>query len=379
MKTFNVYPLYDIEPVRALNCSLWDANGREYLDLYGGHAVISIGHTHPHYVKRIEDQLHNLGFYSNSVHNSIQEELAELLTQMSGYPDYRLFMINSGAEAIENALKLASFHTGHKKVLMVSKAFHGRTSAAVAITDNAKIQAPVNPVDHVVRIGLNDIEALKEEMTQGGFCAIVIEGIQGVGGIHLPSTEFLQAARALCDETGTVLILDEIQSGYGRTGKFFAHQHAGIKADLITMAKGMGNGFPVGAVLIGPQFEAWHGMLGTTFGGNHLACAASLAVLEVIRNENLMENATQIGDYLKQRLQTLPQVTEVRGLGLMLGVALPVPAAGIRKSLLFDKGIFTGSASDANTIRLLPPLTLSQNQADQFLEAFASLAETVIA
>ncbi|MFK7922211.1 MAG: aspartate aminotransferase family protein [Bacteroidia bacterium] len=372
MDLFDVYPLFDITPVRAEGARLWDANGTEYLDLYGGHAVISIGHSHPHYVKRIENQLHQIGFYSNSVQNPLQKELAQKLGKMSGYDDYRLFLINSGAEAIENALKLASFHTAREGIVMVDRAFHGRTSAAVAITDNPKIKAPINYHQHVTQVALNDLETLSSVLRQQDKCALVLESMQGVGGVFMPTDQYLRAARALCDETGTVLIMDEIQSGYGRTGKFFGHQYAGIKADLITIAKGMGNGFPVGGVLIGPQFEAWYGMLGTTFGGNHLACAAALAVLEVIESEALIEKAALTGAYLKQALEAMPGIKEVRGRGLMLGMELHGPAKAVRSHLLQQHHIFTGSSSHANTLRLLPPLNIKQSQADQFLTALSA-------
>ncbi|MEL7535159.1 MAG: aminotransferase class III-fold pyridoxal phosphate-dependent enzyme [Bacteroidota bacterium] len=372
MKLFDVYPLFDIAPVRAQGAKLWDAEGNEYLDLYGGHAVISIGHSHPHYVKRIEEQLHKMGFYSNSVQNPLQADLAQKLGELSGYDDFSLFLINSGAEAIENALKLASFHTGREGVVMVDKAFHGRTSAAVAITDNPKIKAPLNYSHHVKQVPLNNIEILGSVLRQQDNCALVLESMQGVGGVFMPDDDYLKAARKLCDETGTVLIMDEIQAGYGRSGKFFGHQHAGIKADLITIAKGMGNGFPIGGVMIGPQFEAWYGMLGTTFGGNHLACAAALAVLEVIETEKLIPKAASMGAYLKQALEAMPEIKEVRGRGLMLGMELYGPAKPIRAHLLKQHHIFTGSSSHPNTLRLLPPLNINQSQADQFLSALAS-------
>ncbi|MDX1905511.1 MAG: aminotransferase class III-fold pyridoxal phosphate-dependent enzyme [Bacteroidia bacterium] len=375
MHTFDVYPLYDIAPMRGLGCSLWDEAGQEYLDLYGGHAVISIGHTHPHYVRRVRAQLEQLGFYSNAVKNPVQEELAAKLGQLSGYEDYTLFLINSGAEAIENALKLASFHTGREKVAYLERSFHGRTSAAVMVTDNAKIQAPVNRGHAALRVGFDNLTALRELLERREFCAVLIEGIQGVGGIYVPADAFLQEVRHLCDETGTVLILDEIQSGYGRTGRFFAHQHAGIRADLITVAKGMGNGFPIGGVLIGPQFTPWHGMLGTTFGGNHLACAAALAVLEVIQDEHLIAHAAEEGAYLMEALRTLPHVRDVRGRGLMIGVELDIPATPVRDQLLHHHHMFTGSAG-AHVIRLLPPLTLTRAQSDVFLGALAQTLTT---
>jgi acetylornithine/N-succinyldiaminopimelate aminotransferase len=369
MNLFDVYPLFDITPVRARGAILWDQAGKEYLDLYGGHAVISIGHSHPHYVKRIAEQVEQLGFYSNSVQNPLQQELAGKLGALSGYEDYSLFLINSGAEAMENALKLASFHTGRKGVVMVDRAFHGRTSAAVAITDNPKIQAPINGTDHVQKIGINDLESLDRLLRTEQYCAFVVEPIQGVGGVFMPKDEFLQKARALCDATGTVLIADEIQCGYGRSGKFFAHQYAGIRPDLITIAKGMGNGFPLGGVLISPQFEAWYGMLGTTFGGNHLACAAGLAVLEVIENEGLIENAAVAGKYIREALQSIPGIKAVRGRGLMIGMELDGPAKPVRSHLLHHHQIFTGSSSEPHTLRLLPPLSIKPEQVDQFLDA----------
>ncbi|RMG70002.1 MAG: aminotransferase class III-fold pyridoxal phosphate-dependent enzyme [Bacteroidetes bacterium] len=374
MNLFDVYPLFDVEPVRAKGCYVYDAQGTAYLDLYGGHAVISIGHSHPHYVARLTEQLNRIGFYSNSVQNRLQRELAEKLGQLSGYPDYQLFLINSGAEAIENALKLASFHTRRKKIAFLEGAFHGRTSAAVAVTDNPRIQAPVNPVDHVSRVGFNDLAQLESLLDTEAYAAVVIEGIQGVGGIHVPAPGFLKGVRSLCDATGTVMILDEIQSGYGRSGHFFAHQATpDLRPDLITVAKGMANGFPMGGVLIGPQFQAWPGMLGTTFGGNHLACAAGLAVLDVIEQEDLIAHAARMGDWMKEALAGLPGVTEVRGAGLMLGVQLAQPAGPLRKALLAEHHIFTGSAADPHTLRLLPPLTVTQEALTRFLEAFRSV------
>lgn len=366
MKPFDVYPLYDIEPVRAKGSHVWDDQGNQYLDLYGGHAVISIGHAHPHYVSKLTDQLGKIGFYSNSVRISMQEELAQKLGDLSGYEDYALFLCNSGAEANENALKLASFHNGRRKVLAFTKAFHGRTAGAVAVTHNASIVAPINSTDHVQFLPFNDAEALAAAMNEE-ICAVIVEGIQGVGGIHVASEPFLQQARALCDQYGSALILDSVQCGYGRSGKFFSHQYAGIHPDLITTAKGMGNGFPVGSVLIHPKFKAVHGMLGTTFGGNHLACAAAIAVLDVIKDENLVENARQVGTYLMNNIAGLPGVKEVRGRGLMIGIEMDEPAEPLRKKLLFDQHIFTGAAGK-NTIRLLPSLALTQSDADVFLE-----------
>ena len=377
MKLFDVYPLFDVEPVKGKGCYIWDGQGQQYLDLYGGHAVISIGHSHPHYVKRVASQLEKIGFYSNSVQNSMQRSLANLLAEQSGYPDYELFLINSGAEAIENALKLASFHTGRKKTIILEGAFHGRTAGAVAITDNPKIQAPINPAYHVYKLPMNDVEALREEMKTGDVCAVVLESIQGVRGIYEVTPEFWQEARNLCDQYGSVLIADEIQAGYGRSGKFFAHQHAGVKADLITMAKGMGNGFPIGGVLISPKFEAKYGMLGTTFGGNHLSCAAGIAVLEVMKEEKLIEKAAEMGSYLIEHLNQIPEVKEVRGRGLILGMELGVPAKEVRLRLLKDHKIFTGSSANPMTLRLLPPLNMNKAQADEFLQALRQVLATV--
>jgi len=371
MKLFDVYPLHDITPVKASGSRLWDDKGQEYLDLYGGHAVISIGHSHPHYVKRLETQLHEIAFYSNAVKIPIQEELAKMLGELSGYEDYQLFLSNSGAEANENALKMASFLTGRRKVIVMQGSFHGRTSLAVAATDNRSLSAAVNIVDFVQFIPLNDCQALKSAMNDS-VCAVMIEGIQGVAGIYMPDTEFLEYARALCDKHDAVLILDEVQSGYGRSGKFFAHQHSGVRADIITVAKGMGNGFPVAGTLLSPKFEAKFGLLGSTFGGNYLACAASLAVLEVIQSEGLIDHAARMGEYLKSQLALIPGVEEVRGEGLMLGIKLPFMAASVRKSLLMEHFIFTGSASDVQTIRLLPALNVKKEDVDRFLIALKS-------
>jgi acetylornithine/N-succinyldiaminopimelate aminotransferase len=368
MKLFDVYPLYPIEPVKALGAKLWDKEGKEYLDLYGGHAVISIGHTHPHYVKRLTDQLSKIGFYSNAVQNSLQTELADKLGQMSGYYDYQIFMCSSGAEANENALKLASFHTGRRKIIAVEGAFHGRTSGAVAATHNPKIIAPFNDGHDIVFVPMNDSKAL-ENAFDDDVAGFIVEGIQGVAGLYMPESSFLVKAQELCKQYEAVFILDEVQSGAGRTGKFFAHQHSVIRPDVITMAKGMGNGFPVGCVLIAPSIEPWHGMLGTTFGGNHLACAASLAVLEVLKEEQLMANAAKLGAYLEEELKSIPEVKEVRGKGLMIGAEFGFDVAALRKALIFNHGIFTGSASNKNTIRLLPPLNITQAELDQFLEA----------
>ncbi|MBP1639574.1 MAG: aspartate aminotransferase family protein [Bacteroidetes bacterium] len=369
MKPFDVYPLFDIEIVKGEGCYTYDAQGNKYLDLYGGHAVISIGHTHPHYVQRVTEQLNKLGFYSNSVQNSLQVQLAEKLGKASGYEDYSLFMINTGAEANENALKLASFYNGKKRIVSFGKSFHGRTSAAVRVTDNPKIVAPVNSGMEVTFLPLNDIDAVKAELAKGDVSSVIIEGIQGVGGIRIPDDNFLKQLRQVCDETDTVLILDEIQSGYGRSGKFFAHQYAGIRPDMITVAKGIGNGFPIGAVLIAPKFKAVHGQLGTTFGGNHLACVAALAVLEVMEDEKLVENAAEVGAFLMAELKQIPGIKEVRGRGLMIGIEFENSAVDIRRRLLFDEKVFTG-ASGTNVIRLLPPLCLTKQQAEFFLNHF---------
>lgn len=372
MNLFEVYKLWHIEPVRGLDTTLWDKDGVEYTDLYGGHAVISTGHCHPHYVKMLSDQLGRLGFYSNAVQNSLQSALAERLCRISGYSDYKLFLCNSGAEANENALKVASFHTGKPKVLAFRKAFHGRTSGAVAATDNPKIQAPFNATSNIVFAPLNDLEAVDNELSKGGFAAVIIEGIQGVAGIYEPGQDFINGLRSLCDKHGCLLILDEIQSGYGRTGKFFAHQHYGIQADIVTMAKGMGNGFPIGGVLISPSIKASFGMLGTTFGGNHLACTAALAVLDIIESEHLIENAAKIGKYFESAFKGHHTLKEYRGKGLMIGLELKDEYAGLRDRLLFEKHFFTGAAG-AQVIRLLPSLTISQDTAESFVNAWNEL------
>ena len=374
MNLFDVYPLWDIEPVRGLDTTLWDKNDDVYTDLYGGHAVISVGHCHPHYVKMLSEQLGKLGFYSNAVQNGLQKELAARLGKVSGYDDYALFLCNSGAEANENALKVASFHTGKAKVLAFRKAFHGRTSGAVAATDNPKIQAPFNSTSNIVFAPLNDLEAVDAELSRGGFAAVIIEGIQGVAGIYEPTTEFMLGLRALCDKYGCVLILDEIQSGYGRTGKFFAHQHYGVRADIITTAKGMANGFPIGGVLISPEIKPVYGMLGTTFGGNHLACTAALAVLDIIEKENLVENAAKIGEYFEAAFKDDKAVKEYRGKGLMIGLELKDEYVGLRNKLLFEKHFFTGAAG-AQVIRLLPSLTISQETAESFVAAWRELTK----
>ena len=370
MKLFDVYSLYDIEPVKGCGSSVYTADGTEYLDLYGGHAVISIGHAHPHYVEAISRQVADLGFYSNSVQNSLQEKFAEMLGRASGYDDYSLFLCNSGAEANENAIKLASFTTGRKKVLAFGHAFHGRTSGAVAATDNPKIQAPFNRTDNVEFVPLGDIDAVRSRLSSGEFAAVIVEGIQGVAGIHVPSPEFLTHLQEECKATGTLLILDEIQSGYGRSGKFFAHQHADIRPDIITCAKGIANGFPMGAVLIAPEIPASKGMLGTTFGGNHLACAAAIAVLEVMEAEKLVENAASVGEHLIEELKKIPGVSDVRGKGLMIGLEVEgFTGPELRKKLLFEHHIFTGGAGQY-TVRLLPALSLSRADADKFLTEF---------
>ena len=366
MKLFDVYPLFDLEIVSGKGCYTYDSHGTEYLDLYGGHAVISIGHSHPYYVNRITEQAQKLVFYSNSVINSLQQQLADKLGALSGYDDYSLFLINSGAEANENALKLASFHTGKKKVIAFAHSFHGRTSAAVKVTDNPRIVAPINDTFEVAFLPLNDMARVEQEMAAGDVCAVIIEGIQGVGGIQIPEVQFLQELREACNRHHVVLIVDEVQSGYGRTGKFFAHQYAGIRPDLITVAKGMGNGFPIGGVLISPRFTPVYGMLGTTFGGNHLACTAACAVLDVMRDEHLVDNAARVGQYLIDRLREIPQIKEVRGKGLMIGLEFDQPVKELRNRLLFEQHVFTG-ASGTNVIRLLPPLSLSQEQADCFI------------
>lgn len=371
MNLFPVYPLFDINIVRGKGCHVWDDKGRSYLDLYGGHAVISIGHCHPHYIERLTQQLNTLGFYSNSVINKLQEELAEKLGRVSGYPDYQLFLINSGAEANENALKLASFHTGRKRILAAGKAFHGRTSLAVEATDNPRIVAPVNANGHVTFLPLNDLAAFEVELSKGDVAAVIIECIQGVGGIRIATKEFMQGLRKACDANGTLLICDEIQCGYGRSGKFFAHQHLDVRPDIITCAKGIGNGFPMGAVLISPKIEATYGMLGTTFGGNHLACTAALAVLDVIEREHLVENAAKVGNYLiselKKLQQTNPSIVDVRGEGLMIGIEFEGPIKDLRNHLVHDKHVFTGAAS-TNILRLLPPLCLSMDEAKEAIE-----------
>ena len=377
MNLFDVYPINPIEIVKGQGSLVWDNKGQEYLDLYGGHAVISIGHTHPHYVARVTEQLNKLGFYSNSVEIPLQQQLAEKLGQVSGKEDYSLFLISSGAEANENALKLASFYNGRKKIIAFKGAFHGRTSLAVSATDNPKIIAPVNETDHVIFLPYNDEARLEQVFTESGneISAVIIEGIQGVGGIKVASQSFLQKIRSLCDQYNAVFIADSVQDGYGRTGQFYAHDWAEIEADVYTMAKGMGNGFPIGGISIAPKFKPWHGMLGTTFGGNHLACAAALAVLEVIEQDNLLQNASEVGSYLISELKKFNQIKEVRGRGLMIGIDLPEELSHVKKELLFKHHIFTGEAKP-NVIRLLPALNLTKAHADRFLEAFSQILKT---
>lgn len=373
MKLFDVYSLLDMEPVKAQGAYLWDKQGVEYLDFYGGHAVISIGHTHPHYVEKITAQLSKIGFYSNAVINNLQVELAEKLGPLTGYPDYELFLCNSGAEANENAVKLASFTTGRERVLAMHGAFHGRTSMAVALSDNPNIQAPVNKTANVTFINLNDVEALKAELATGEYAAVIIEPIQGVGGIRVASDEFLKTAREQCDKTGTLLIMDEVQSGFGRSGKFFAHQWSGVQADIVSMAKGIANGFPVGAIIISPKIPAKSGMLGTTFGGSHLACAAAIAVADVIKAENLVENARVMGEKIVEAIKGTSGITDIRGRGLMIGIDLTVPQADFRKVLREKHHIMTG-LTGKYTLRLLPPLVIGDREVERFAEAFRATA-----
>ena len=368
MDLFDVYSLFDVTPVRASGCTIWDDKGQEYLDLYGGHAVISVGHSHPKYVAALKDQVEKIGFYSNSVKNPLQEELARKIGEISGYEDYSLFLDNSGAESNENALKIASFHTGKDRIIAFRKSFHGRTSGAVAVTDNPKIVSPFNANHKVTFCDLNDAEAVEKELAKGDVAGVIIEGIQGCGGINLPTAEFLQALQTLCHKYGALLLLDEVQSGYGRTGRFFAHQWAGIRPDVISMGKGIANGFPCGGVLIAPHIKAVKGMLGTTFGGNYLAMAAAIAVADIIRDEHLVENAYSVGEYIKAGIPQSPLIKEVRGRGLMLGMEFNCPVSDIRKQLLFDKHIFTGVAG-SNMVRLLAPLCLTKEQGDVFLTA----------
>ena len=369
MKLFDVFPLFNIEIVKGKGCHVWDKEGNEYLDLYGGHAVISVGHSHPTYVKAITEQVSNLGFYSNSVINSLQQRLADKLGAACGYDESQLFLINSGAEANENALKLASFHNGKRRVIAFKHSFHGRTSAAVRVTDNPKYVAPINEGLDVTYLSLNDPYAVEAELKKGDVSSVIIEGIQGVGGIQLPTDEFMQDLRAMCTKYQAVLIVDEVQSGYGRSGKFFAHQYAGIRPDIITVAKGIANGFPMGAVLISPIFKPIYGMLGTTFGGNHLACAAAIAVLDIMKEESLIENAKKVGAFLMEELRKIPGIKELRGRGLMIGIEFEEPIKEIRNRLLFEEKVFTGVAG-TNTIRLLPPLCLTKEEAAEFISRF---------
>lgn len=369
MKLFDVYPLYDVTPVKAKGIEVWDDKGEKYLDFYGGHAVISIGHTHPHYVKRIKEQLDSMAFYSNSVQNPLQQELAQKLGDLSGCEDYDLFMCNSGAEANENALKMASFHTGKPKVIAFTNSFHGRTSAAVAATDNPIINAPINKQQEVTFLPLNDFDAFEKTITSNDYCAVIIEAIQGVGGLDEPTTEFFQFIANKCKEHHVVLIADEVQSGYGRSGKFFAFQHHGIEPDIISIAKGMGNGFPVGGILIHEKFKPSYGLLGTTFGGNHLACAASLAVLEVLDNENLIENAAQLGSYFKEKAAEIPEIKKVKGKGLMIGLEFDFEVADLRKKMIVEQHMFTGSAKNKKLLRFLPALNITKEDIDLFFEA----------
>ena len=374
MNLFDVYSLLNMEPVKAQGAYLWDKQGVEYMDFYGGHAVISIGHTHPHYVEKISDQLSKIGFYSNAVINGLQVELAEKLGELSGYDNYELFLCNSGAEANENALKLASFNTGRERVLALKGAFHGRTSMAVAVTDNPKIQAPVNKTDKVSFVEINDVEAACNELRSGQYAAMIVEPIQGVGGIKVATTEYLQALRKACDESGTLLIIDEIQAGSGRSGKYFAHQWADVKADIITLAKGIANGFPVGAVMVSPEIPAWKGMLGTTFGGSHLACAAAIAVADVMKSEELVENARVMGQKIIDGIKGISGIKDIRGRGLMIGIDMSVPQAEFRKVLREKHHIMTGLSGEW-TLRLLPPLMITQKEVDRFVEAFRLTAE----
>lgn len=372
MSLFNVYPIYSVTPVKASGCTVWDEKGDAYLDFYGGHGVISIGHSHPTYIKHVTEQINSIGFYSNSIINPVQEKLGNLLPQICGYPDYSLFLCNSGAEANENALKLASFHTGKSKVLAFKNSFHGRTSAAVAVTDNPKIIAPINAQQEVVFCELNDIESVKKEIAKGEVSSVIIEAIQGVGGLDEGSTEFFQELEKVCKNNKVVLILDEIQCGYGRSGKFFAHQYHGIKADIISVAKGMGNGFPIGGILISPEFTSSFGLLGTTFGGNHLACAAALAVLEVMEDEEILNNVQKQYEYFIKKFSSLSQIKKIKGKGLMLGLEFDFEVADLRKKLIYEKKIFTGNSNNKNLLRVLPPLTISKNEIDMLYDSLQS-------
>lgn len=372
MSLFNVYPIYSVTPVKASGYTVWDEKGDAYLDFYGGHGVISIGHSHPTYIKHVTEQINSIGFYSNSIINPVQEKLGNLLPQICGYPDYSLFLCNSGAEANENALKLASFHTGKSKVLAFKNSFHGRTSAAVAVTDNPKIIAPINAQQEVVFCELNDIESVKKEIAKGDVSSVIIEAIQGVGGLDEGSTEFFRELEKVCKNNKVVLILDEIQCGYGRSGKFFAHQYHGIKADIISVAKGMGNGFPIGGILISPEFTSSFGLLGTTFGGNHLACAAALAVLEVMEDEEILNNVQKQYEYFIKKFSSLSQIKKIKGKGLMLGLEFDFEVADLRKKLIYEKKIFTGNSNNKNLLRVLPPLTISKNEIDMLYDSLQS-------
>lgn len=367
MSLFNVYPIYNITPTKALGAKVWDDKNQEYLDFYGGHGVISVGHSHPNYVKAIQSQVEKIGFYSNSIQNPLQEAFAKKLTEVSAYPDYSVFLCNSGAEANENALKLASFHNKKSKVIAFQKSFHGRTSAAVAVTDNPSIIAPINANHEVLFLPLNDIELVKKAVSENEISAIIIEGIQGVGGLDEGTSEFFQGLEKICNANDIILILDEIQSGYGRSGKFFAHQHHNIKPDIITMAKGMGNGFPIGGLLISPKFTALFGLLGTTFGGNHLACAAALAVLEIIEEETVLENVKKQSDYFIEVISKISEVKKIKGKGLMLGLEFDFDVAELRKKLVYEQFIFTGNASQKNLLRILPPLLITETEIDRFV------------
>ena len=376
MNLFNVYPLYDVTPAKAQGCFVWDVKGEKYLDLYGGHGVISVGHTHPDYVAKLKNQLDNIGFYSNAVQNPLQVELAKKLGELSGYPDYDLFLCNSGAEANENALKLASFYTGKSRVISFNNSFHGRTSAAVAVTDNEKINAPINKQQAATFLPMNDVVAIEKELQKGDVCAVIIEGIQGVGGLGEGTSEFFKSIETLCEKYNAILILDEIQSGYGRTGKFFAHQFHNIKPDIITVAKGMGNGFPIGGVIISPKLKASFGLLGTTFGGNHLACAAAISVLEIIVKEDLIENVLKVSEYFEEQIKTIPQVKKHKGKGLMAGVEFDFEVGELRKKLIYDHHIFTGGAMNKKLLRILPPLTVTKEHINKFINALKKVLKS---
>jgi acetylornithine/N-succinyldiaminopimelate aminotransferase len=377
MSLFNVYPIYNITPTKALGAKVWDDKNQEYLDFYGGHGVISVGHSHPNYVKAIQSQIEKIGFYSNSIQNPLQEAFAKKLGEMSAYPDYSVFLCNSGAEANENALKLASFHNKKSKVIAFHKSFHGRTSAAVAVTDNPSIVAPINANHPVLFLPLNDIELVKKAVSENEISAIIIEGIQGVGGLDEGTPKFFQELEELCNANDIILIVDEIQSGYGRSGQFFAHQHHGIKPDIITMAKGMGNGFPIGGLLISPKFKASFGLLGTTFGGNHLACASALAVLEIIEEEAVLENVKKQSDYFIQAVSQIPQVKKIKGKGLMLGLEFDFDVAELRKKLVYEQFIFTGNASQKNLLRILPPLLITETEIDKFVAGLKNALQSL--